>query len=204
MGLDLLVESRAKPGHETEWREIMMRHFGGHDSEEDKARFAEIGIPPWITLEAPRVGFDKAADDWILKNSGAETPEEAEEIIEKARGFYVVRAVECDGVPLYCNGPAYGEYWESFRGSFLQACPDVLDETTLARAWHHMMPEQALDYGDTLLAAADAAESAGPSHSPGPDGVQPEPFAEQLAIVRSAGRWYRFWGERAHAIFAWY
>jgi hypothetical protein len=30
------------------------------------------------------------------------------------------------------------------------------------------------------------------------------PIAEQLDIVRAAGRWYIFWGERGHPIRAWF
>jgi hypothetical protein len=30
------------------------------------------------------------------------------------------------------------------------------------------------------------------------------PIADQLEIVRAAGRWYVFWGERGHAIRAWF
>ncbi|HYC95980.1 MAG TPA: hypothetical protein VEB39_09820 [Sphingomicrobium sp.] len=30
------------------------------------------------------------------------------------------------------------------------------------------------------------------------------PFEEQLKIVEAAGRWFVFWGERGHAIRAWF
>jgi hypothetical protein len=46
VGLDLVVEGCAKPGHDPEWRRILERSFAGHElSELDAARFQEISIP---------------------------------------------------------------------------------------------------------------------------------------------------------------
>jgi hypothetical protein len=95
----------------------------------------------------------------------------------------------------------------------------VLSEDLLNEAWESKFPEAALVYGKALLAAADLAESEGrTAKSPEPKSTllsrlgltkppkPPEvvPIAEQLAIVRSAGRWYVFWGERGHPIRAWF
>jgi hypothetical protein len=33
---------------------------------------------------------------------------------------------------------------------------------------------------------------------------EPVPIADQLDIVRAAGRWFIFWGERGHPIRAWF
>ena len=71
-----------------------------------------------------------------------------------------------------------------------------------------MWPAEAVAYGEALLAAADRAEG---RTSPiairglqlllakiGLDKARSEtPLAEQLDIVRVAGRWYVFWGERS-------
>lgn len=63
MGLDLIVEGCAKPGHETEWRAVMERTCGGAElTEEEIRRFQEISIPAYANVGAPRVGYDAAAD----------------------------------------------------------------------------------------------------------------------------------------------
>jgi hypothetical protein len=98
-----------------------------------------------------------------------------------------------------------------FRGAFLESCRDVLGELLLADAWNSKFPEEALAYGRALLAAADAAEAARAAKRPLRAVLThlrlvkpPAPIADQLEIVRAAGRWYVFWGERGHAIRAWF
>lgn len=125
----------------------------------------------------------------------------------------MVRLANCDGVPKYSNGGLYeGADETSFRGSFLNDCEDVLSKELLENAWNHKFPEEAVEYGNALLAAVDAAER---GNKPGKrvslfsrlglrSKREPVPFADQLDIVRSAGSWYVFWGQRGHAIRAWF
>lgn len=216
MGLDLVVEACAKPGHEAEWRRFIEQSFADDAiSDAEVARFREISIPPHERLDAPRVGYAAAADAWIIQAQRAETPDEQAAALEKFRGYHVVALVESDGVPGYSSGGHYaGADETSFRGAFLPLCSDVLAKAVVEAAWEHKMPEGAVAYGRTLLAAADAATEPPPPSPPktgffaklfgaGPKPA-PEPFEEQLNIVRAAGRWYVFWGERGHAIRAWY
>ena len=101
----------------------------------------------------------------------------------------------------------------SFRVAFLNDCRDVLNKNLLNEAWNHKFPEAAVVYGKALLAAADAAEVGG--QPPKLRGSllsrlgltkerEPVTIAEQREIVRAAGRWFVFWGERGHAIRAWF
>jgi len=80
-------------------------------------------------------------------------------------------------------------------------------------AWNHKSPEQAVAYGKSLLAAADVAEAADVAPKQQrtllsrlglAKETEPVAIAEQLDIVRAAGRWFIFWGERGHAIRAWF
>jgi hypothetical protein len=99
----------------------------------------------------------------------------------------------------------------SFRGAFLKSCRNVIDKRLLEAAWEHKLPEAAIEYGRALLAAADAAETSpriahrnfllrlGLVKS-----AEPPPLPEQLDIVRAAGRWFIFWGERGHPIRAYF
>ncbi len=215
MGLDLIVEGCAKPGHEDEWRQLLERSFADKDlSEAEVARFGEISSPGYERIGAPRVGYDNAANQWILKAQNAKTPEDTAAVLEKFEGYYVVRLVECDGVTKYSHGGLYeGADETSLRGAFLKDCQDVLSKALLNEAWNHKFPDAAVAYRKALLAAAKAAEASVRA----PDGrrtllsrlglaKEPEQvaIAEQLDIVRAAGRWFIFWGERGHPVRAWF
>ncbi len=151
------------PGCEQEWRRLLERSFADEElSEAEVARFQAISIPGHERIGAPQVGSDDAANEWILKARKVETPEEATAVLEEFEGYYVVRLVECNGVPKYSNGGLYaGADETSFRGSFLNDCKDVLSKDLLNEAWNHKFPEEAIAYGKALLAAAETAESTG-------------------------------------------
>jgi hypothetical protein len=181
-------------------------------SEAEVARFNEISVPGYQRIGAPRVGTDAAADAWIIEARKAQTPEEVAATLKEFAGYCVLRLVKCDGVPIYSNGGLYDGVDEtSFRGAFLQSCENVIDDRLLGAAWEHKFPEAAIAYGRALLAAADAAETS-PRHAHRnllarlglKKSAEPLPLAEQLDIVRAAGRWFVFWGERGHAMRAYF
>jgi len=217
VGLDLVVEGCAKPGHEAEWRQLLERSFNGGEPEQSEiVRFQEISIPPHERVSAPRVGTDPEANRWIIEARGARTPEEVDALLKDFAGYYVLQLVKCDGIPQYTHGGLYeGVDETSFRGAFLSACTDVLPGHLVEAAWSHRFPDEAIDYGRALLAAADAAKSGETSIGIPSTGLgrlfgRPKQrpselsFEEQQSIVRSAGRWFIFWGERGHAIRAWF
>lgn len=213
MGLDLIVEGCARPGHEGEWRRLLERAFSDNQlSQAEIARFSEISIPGYERVGAPRVGFDPAADAWIIEASKARTPEDVAAVLKQFFGHYALRLTRCDGVPIYSNGGLYDGVDEtSFRGDFLKSCRNVIDRRLLESAWEHKMPEAAIAYGRTLLAAADAAETSPHdarrnflSYVGLATSAELLPLTEELDIVRAAGRWFVFWGERGHPIRAYF
>jgi hypothetical protein len=214
MGLDLVVEGCAKPGHEQEWHKLLKRAFADEElSEANVKRFQDISIAGYERIGAPRVGYDESANEWILKARNAKTPEEAAAVLKEFEGYYVVRLIQCDGVPRYSSGGLYERADEtSFRGAFLEGCKDVLGKNLLRKAWDHKFPEGAVAYGEALLAAADAAEARrGPKRQRSffarlglVKEAEPVAIEEQLDIVRAAGRWFIFWGKRGHPIRAWF
>jgi hypothetical protein len=75
MGLDLIVEARAKPGHVGEWRNFVERSFANEElTEEEMERFAEISISDSETVGAPRIGFDESANAWVIKRERQRPP----------------------------------------------------------------------------------------------------------------------------------
>src|SRR5262245_19783134 len=159
MGLDLVVEGCARPGHEAEWRRTLERTFADEElTDAEIARFQEISIPAYERLGAPRVGYDAAADAWIIQAKKAETPEEVAALLKDFHGYHAVALVECAGVPRYSHAGLYeGVDETSFRGAFLEGCGDVLSEELITEAWGHRLPLAAVAYGHALLAAADVA-----------------------------------------------
>ena len=215
MGLDLVVEGCPKPGHEQEWRKFLDRYFADEElSPLEIARFQEIVIPAHERIGAPRVGRDETANQWIVEQQKAKTREEVDKTLKEFDGYYVLRLVKCDGVPRYSNGGLYDGVDEtSFRGSFFHDCGNVLSEELKNEAWGHKFPEEAVAYGKALLSAADLVEK-GQTRTPKKGilvkfGLKKSPkseipVAEQIEIVRAAGRWYIFWGERGHPIRAYF
>ena len=213
MGLDLVVEGSAKLGHETEWRQLLERSFADDRlSVSEIARFNVISVPGHARIGAPRVGTDAAADAWIMEARKEQTPEEVAATLEEFPGYNVLRLVKCDGLPFYSNGGLYDGVDEtSFRGAFLKGCTNVIDKRLLNAAWEHKLPDEAVAYGRALLAAADAAETAPRAAHESfltrlglVKSAKPVPLTEQLDIVRAAGRWFVFWGERGHPIRAYF
>lgn len=217
MGLDLIVEGCAKRGHEEEWRRAVEAAFSGGDvTDAEVERFAEISIPPYQRLDAPRVGYDEAANAWIIEAANAKSAEEIATLLKDSHGYYALRLVECDGVPKYSHGGLYEGLDEtSFRGAFLTDCGDVLEQRLIDEAWGHKLPDDAIAYGRALLAAAAAAPTEVAPRPPPKTGLLARlglakkpleriPVDEQREIVEAAGRWFIFWGERGHPIRAWF
>lgn len=212
MGLDLCVEGRAIPGHETEWESLIHRFFAEEDiSEAEHERFQSICQPAYESLGAPRVGTDTIADDWIAGQMADRMTRE--QAIAEYHGYHAIALLESDGLPKFTHAGLYeGVDETSFRGKFLESCTLVLTKQMIDDAWNHRMPHEAVTYGQKLLAAATDARN-GKTLTPRKRsilsrifGTSPDilPLDEQLDIVETAGRWFVFWGNQGHPILAYY
>jgi hypothetical protein len=183
----------------------------------------KISIAPWAAVGAPRVGYDKEADDWAIKNWRRKPGMSDAALIKYLRGHYAIEMLvgKCDGIPVYSHAE-FGIVDEtSFRGSFLEKCRNVLSKDVLLQAWMTvvqawttvMRPEAAVAYGENLLASAEKAAAAKRRKSPvkrsissklrsKASGADRLSLDEQIDIVRAAGRWYIFWGKLGHPIWA--
>ena len=212
MGLDLCVEARANPGHETEWESTVCRFFADEElSDAELERFRSISQPAYASLGAPRVGSDAIADNWIATQLADQMSRE--QAIAEYDGFYALSLINSDGLPQFTHAGLYeGVDETSFRGSFLESCVQILSKQLIDEAWNHRMPDEAITYGKALLAAVDDARN-GKTLTPKkpsmfaaffrsvPDKL---PIDDQLDIVDTAGRWFVFWGNQGHPIRAYY
>jgi hypothetical protein len=211
VGLDWEPGNKAASGHEEEFRRLWALLAKGGDTPELQAaaaRFTSISIPSYVTLGAPRVGIDEVATNWARENyARTESEVSEEEWLETHRGFYVLPLAEpCDGLPIYTNGwPGGYVDVDSFRAQFLvNQCSDIMGESLLKRAYDQMLPEEMVEYGRALLAKARSVA--------GRDGLDfdnlnhddSETHEASVHIMREAGRWCVWWGERGHTLYAYY
>lgn len=214
MGLDLIPIGKAKRGSEQAWDKAMETLYQGKpESGEQLAARLSVSILPYETIDAPRVGESKQADDWMLANRDAENSKLSDgEYLELNKGFYVVDLLlgQCDGVPGYSNGGAYeGVDSTSFRGAFLELCVNYLDSQSISRAFTTVMrPDEAVAYGEFLSQIASQNKVIEPK-KPFLGGIfsrKPAALekAEQIEILKAAAKWYVFWGKRGHPIWAYF
>ncbi|MGE0213282.1 MAG: hypothetical protein AB7S41_16450 [Parvibaculaceae bacterium] len=213
MGLDLVPMGRPKPEHVGEWQHLMEPLYRGEEeSDEQGERRNAISILPYEAVGAPRVGEDPEADRWALSTRDPDSAQTDKERLDDLEGFYVLRLVkDCDGLPNYTHAGMYDGVDETcFRGAFLNFCEDILDKGLLDRAWTPVMrPTEAVEYGTALSKAADEAEARGEIGKSWLRSLLKRrsddmSFQEKIDILRSAGRWYVFWGKLGHPINAWF
>jgi hypothetical protein len=212
MGLDLLVLGKPKQGFEREFELAISRLNKSETlSESEEGRFRENVSLPYQELGAPRVGFDRTANDWMVQSYRSRGDQTSEgQIIKDNQGYYVLSLLQgsCDGVPLYSNGGAYdGVDQTSFRGQFLEFCVDYLDKAVLSQAWTNVMtPEEAVSYGESLLVIANTPPKGARRGFLRKlfSGGQKATIEEQKNILTAAGKWYVFWGDRGHHIQAYF
>ena len=214
MGLDLIPLGRPKPGSELEWQSLMERLYGYQETDEpprNTQRRLEISVPSYEAVGAPRVGQDPAADKWLLDKIKDRSGKSEQTILADYAGYCVLELLtgKCAGTPAYSNGGLYdGVDLTSFRGALLNDCADLLDRQTRDRTWTFCMrPEEAAEFGRHLIEqAASPTVAQGQNRSPFGRlfGSKPSKISsdEQRKIVEAAGRWYIFWGERGHPIWA--
>lgn len=229
MGLDWLAGHKAKPGHEARHRELLERILRKEDLDPAAEKeWEEVSVPAYMTVDAPRIGFDPEADAWLLKRlrenrpkpgllgrllggrRGQEEPtEEERKTLASAHGYYLLElAPPCDGIPIYSNG-GIGEYVDriSFRGAFLNDCQEILGEDLFQSAWEDKLPEDLVRYGEALLEKADAWAKAHACEEVRDQRMAPddqESPAARAHIVFSAGRWCTYWGQRGHWLNVWF
>ncbi|MBE9551900.1 MAG: hypothetical protein IMF05_00410 [Proteobacteria bacterium] len=224
--MDWLPGSKPKPGHEEECEAIILalveeshsekkgligRLFSRKsekevDREALTERFHEISIPAYEALDAPRVGYAEAANEWAREKRTEHYPDvPEEEWLKHHHGYYVLDlAPPCDGLPRYTNAPmGYVEAY-SFRAKFLEDCTDAIGDELFARGYGRMTAPELAAYGRELMAcgefwAAEHGIDIG-AMNPEREDFDLESPEGKVDIILSAGRWCVFWGERGYIL----
>ncbi|MGP1395602.1 MAG: hypothetical protein ACTS3R_08830 [Inquilinaceae bacterium] len=233
MGLDWMVEPKPMPENQAEYDELFtiisegrdrdrrtfwQRLFGVPAPPDYSARYDEIAvINPGETLGAPRVGRDDAADEWLRKRYDRMPRENTWPEHHKAMtGYYVLPlAKPCDGLPRYSNGGLATPLLSSFRADHLSKLygvdPAAVD-VALLFVW-----QTAAELIDTGRILEEDARTYASRTGVGDEVFDRDftPTDEELAqyvhaprlnahVMISASRWCTFWGERGHAMQAWF
>ncbi len=221
MGLDMRPMGRPKPGFEKRFAEIFDLLQNGVEpklsfwdklkgmKEKKKQIVEEALLKEWFeiqtasyeTIQAPQVGKDKDADNWIIQQVKDSNGEQSDEtILKEYDGFYVIAlAKEMDGVPVYISA-AQDE--NVFRGQFLKSCKTLIGKALVNEAWDSKLAPGALDYGQRLMHAADkVAETHNLQYlktQREPPDVNEDAVEFKLHVVFSLAKWLIFYGKNGH------
>lgn len=217
MGLDMRPMGKPKPGFEKRFIEIFEMVAQDKIPQPtffDKLRGKKLPtkdellqewfanqIQTYETIKAPKVGRDTEADDWIRrKYDELKQKPSLDEFLKEYDGYYVIElAKEQDGVPVYI---AMGQDENVFRGQFLQDCIDLIGEDLVHEAWETKRADDALDYGNRLMATADKLAK---EHNleylktqRRPPDTDEDVTESKLHIVYSLAKWLIFYGKNGH------
>jgi hypothetical protein len=196
-------------GREKERVNIIRKIFNRPYSEKEYlAILFSISIEPYETLQAPRVGYDKAATEWAKEQfeKRSDRSLNLEDFLLKMHGYYVLElAPSSDGLPPY---PAPGEEIHIFHAELLNDCREIMGEALFEKAKGKMLSVDTEAFGQELLSVAEHyAFEAGVSHVKELPQIPPEQedaAARKAHVLFAASRWLIFWGERAHGFEASY
>lgn len=218
MGLDMRPMGKPKPGFEKRFKQIIRIV---EDKEKQKISFFDKlkgkrilskkelmqewfdnQIKSYVTIKAPRVGYDKTANTWIkerYKNTNRELSEE--EYIAKYHGFFVIElAEEKDGISVYRS---MGQDENVFRGQFLTDCLDLIGKDLVGEAWSTKFADETLYYGNRLMnvglkiAKENNLEYLKDKRFP-PENAKEKSIESNLHIIFSLAKWLIFYGKNGH------
>lgn len=208
MGLDWNPLAKPKPGHEAEFRAMFPKLAEPDDAV--VARFHLITDPPYVTVGAPQVGVDEAANAWLrarLEETGK--LDKLDEALREMHGYRVLALLPpCDGFPFYSNHGAYGDLERySFRGQFLKDVEAILGPELFQRAYERQNAPDTRQYGKAILQRAESfARERNVTHAGErfESDFDESTDAHRAHVMFAAGRWCVFWGDRGHGLDPWF
>lgn len=211
MGLDWNPGNKPKPGFEQEFERLFntLQKKRTLFRRRRTARFQEISVSAFETLDAPQVGHSSDADAWALEQYRRSARDVSEEVwLQQLNGLYVVDLVSpCDGIPPYSNG-APGAYVEpfSFRAQFLTDCEYIIGSELLGAAYQSKLAAEFAAYGNALSRKFDdfARERGLDPSNLHLQSDDPESAVFHADVVGSAARWCLFWSRHGHVLEAYW
>jgi hypothetical protein len=217
MALDWRPLAKPKPGFEERFKEIFTiisdkkfePSFWGKligkkplNQNDLLQEWFDNSIKSYVTIKAPMVGKDTAANDWAKsKYQESDKSISEDDFIKRLHGYYVIElAEEQDGVPIYIS---LTEDRNVFRAQFLKDCVDIIGEDLLAQAWVTKLADEALKYGNKLMQVAEkVARENNMLYLKNQRLLSPEiprdSLEARLHIVFSAANWLIFYGKNGH------
>jgi len=217
MGLDMRPMGKPKPGFEKRFIEIfemvtqdkipqptILEKLKGKKAptkDELLEEWFANQVQSYETIKAPRVGYDKEADEWIKsKYDELEQKPPLDDFLREYQGYCVIElAKEQDGVPVYV---AMGEDENVFRGEFLRDCEDIIGEDLMSEAWDTKMAAETLEYGNRLMEVADnLAKQHNLEYLKSqriPPDTDEDTMESKLHILFSLSKWLIFYGKNGH------
>lgn len=164
MTLDCMPWGRPLPGSETKWSKAMERLYRGREAGpirfwRAQIRLEKISVDPGDFLGAPRVGRDRAADEFVLSHKSIDVDDQQWLALNNGRYIFELVTDRWPDLNRFLVRPASDHLSPTWlHGRALEECPRVVDEALTLRAWTDAMPpEHAEEYGNSLVAAASQA-----------------------------------------------
>jgi hypothetical protein len=209
MALDWEPLPKPKPGQEKEFEDLFHKLEGARGQRRERLLewFANVSDPAFTLIGAPRVGYDEAADEWLVKRvEKQQRMAELEEIQREMRGYCVLALLPpCDGFPVYSNyvGSDSLERY-AFNAELVLAEHELIGDELWDRAHTAMLPVTLAEFAEKLHEAAQrfVLERGLPGHVETiREPVFPEGSQERRGhVLFAAAKWATYWSFRGHGM----
>lgn len=168
---------------------------------------ADVSEPAYRALGAPRVGFDAAADEWLVKRTEKrKRMHELDALRVELHGYSVIELLPpCDGFPVYSNyltSDTLERY--AFNAELVLGERELIGDDMWRLAQGAMLAEGLARFAERLHEVAQryVLENELPAHVETiREPVFPEGTKERRAhVLFAAAKWSTYWSFRGHGL----
>ena len=200
---------KPKPGQERELEDLFHKLEGATGARRDRllAWFSDVSEPAYLGLGAPRVGFDAAADEWLVKRTEKQKRmPELDALKKELHGYNVIQLLPpCDGFPVYSNyltSDTLERY--AFNAQLVLGERELIGDEMFGLAQSAMLAEGLARFAERLHEVAQryVLETELPAHVETiREPVFPEGSKERRAhVLFAAAKWSTYWSFRGHGL----
>lgn len=209
MGLEWEPLARPKRGHEQEYADLFRKLATAPESRREQilSWIAKVVDPPFTTIDAPRVGYDEAADEWLrARIEKSNRLPELEQIRVEMHGYCVLELMPpCDGFPVYSQHMVRDDLDRySFHAELLIPLSETLGPELTDRAHSMLLLEAHREFAAQLheIATKFAKDHALPEQvATIREPVFPEGTTERSGhILFAAAKWCAYWSGREYGL----